>query len=246
MSVRDQGSVPLPGDGDPQARCTLHQQRMERFVHARLYVVTSRGLSAGRRTEDVVRMVLAAGVRLIQLREKELALREFVALAERVRLLTAAAGALLVINDRLDVALAVGADGVHLGQEDLPVAAARRAAPELIIGASTHNLEEALRAQADGASYINIGPVFPTSSKADWSGGWLGVEGVRAIASRIRIPYTVMGGIKREHLPLLRSAGVTTVAVITAVTAAPDPGRAARELLAALNPDTPGPCPVPP
>jgi thiamine-phosphate pyrophosphorylase len=207
---------------------------MRRFNAAGLYLVTSQSLSAGRSTQDVVRAALAGGVRLIQLREKELPLRAYVTLAEELRDLTAQAGALLIINDRVDVALTVGADGVHLGQDDFPVPAARRLAPDLIIGASTHSIEEARRAQDEGASYLNIGPVFPTGTKR-WEGEFLGVEGVKRIARVTKIPFTVMGGIKKEHFPELVRAGARTLALVTAVTAADDPQRAAHELLELLG-----------
>lgn len=211
----------------------VHEERMARFREAGLYLVTSQPLSAGRTTVDIVESALAAGVRLIQLREKEMSAREYVALAGQVRRLTAAAGALLIINDRVDVALGVGADGVHLGQDDYPVPLARKLAPDLIIGASTHNVEEALRAQAEGASYINIGPIFPTGTK-QWEGEFLGVEGLRRVATVARVPFTIMGGIKQSHIPELVQAGARTIALVTAVTAATDPEAAARELMATI------------
>ena len=208
----------------------VHGERMERFRSAGLYLVTSQALSGGRTTIDIVTAALAGGVRLVQLREKEMPLREYVALAQRVRELTAVRGALLVINDRVDVALAVGADGVHLGQDDFPVTAARAMAPELIIGASTHSVEEAVRAQAEGASYVNIGPLYPTGTK-QWEGEFLGIEGMRKMAEHVKVPFSVMGGIKRGHIPELVMAGARIIALVTAVTAAPDPEAATRELL---------------
>lgn len=213
---------------------SVHDERMGRFRAAGLYLVTSQTLSGGRTTTEIVAAALAAGVTLIQLREKEMPLREYVDLALRVRAMTAERGALLMINDRLDVAMAVGADGVHLGQEDFPVAAARELAPGLIIGASTHSVEEAERAQADGASYVNIGPLFPTGTK-QWAGEFLGIRGLRKIAAHVRIPFTVMGGIKREHIPELVAAGARVIALVTAVTQAADPEAAARELLALIK-----------
>jgi thiamine-phosphate pyrophosphorylase len=135
----------------------------------------------------------------------------------------------MIMNDRLDVALAVEADGVHLGQEDFPVEEARRMAPGLIIGASTHSIDEAVDAQREGASYVNIGPLFPTSTK-EWTSEFLGLEGLARIAAHVQVPFTVMGGIKKAHIPDLVRAGARTIAVVTAVTAAPDPGTAAREL----------------
>jgi thiamine-phosphate pyrophosphorylase len=211
-----------------------HAERLRRFRAAGLYLVTSQSLSAGRETPAIVRAALAAGVRLVQLREKDLSARALADLARAVRALTAEAGALLVINDRIDVALAVGADGVHLGGDDLPVADARRLAPDLIVGGSSHSLEEALALEAAGASYVNIGPLFPTQTKR-WTSAYLGIEGLRAIAPRLSVPFTVMGGIKAAHIPALRAAGAHTVAVVTAVTAAPDPEAAARALLNALT-----------
>ena len=211
-----------------------HSERMQRFQQAGLYLVTSEPLSAGRTTADIVRAALAGGVKLVQLREKEMPLRTFVDLAREVRGLTAAAGALLIINDRLDVVLAVGADGVHLGQDDLPIPAARRLAPDLIIGASTHSIDEARRAQAEGASYINIGPLYPTGTKV-WAGAFLGLAGLREVAAVATVPFTVMGGIKRDHIPALVAAGARTIALVTAVTQAGDPQRAAAELLATIR-----------
>ena len=211
-----------------------HAERMRRFVEAGLYFVTSQQLSAGRTTVEIVAAALAGGVRLIQLREKEMCLREYVRLAEQVRDLTARAGALMIVNDRVDVALAVGADGVHLGQDDFPIPAARRLGPDLIIGASTHTVDEALKAQTEGASYINIGPIFPTGTKV-WEGAFLGIEGLNRIATVVRVPFTVMGGIKTDHIPELLRAGASTIALVTAVTAAEDPGKAVRQLLVALR-----------
>ena len=204
---------------------------MRRFTEAGLYLVTSQALSGGRTTAAIMRAALAGGVRQIQLREKDMPIRAFLDLAAEARRLTAAAGALLIVNDRIDVALAVGADGVHLGQDDFPIAEARKIAPELIIGASTHSAAQAAVAEAAGASYVNIGPLFPTGTKA-WSGEFLGLDGLKRIAPTVSIPFTVMGGIKREHIPGLVDAGARTIALVTAVTMAADPEAAARDLLA--------------
>ena len=208
--------------------------RMRRFQQAGLYLVTSQALSRGRSTLEIVDAALAGGVRLIQLREKEMPMPDFLRLATQIRARTASAKALLIINDRLDVALAVGADGVHLGQADFPIAPARRLAPDLIIGASTHSPAEAQAAEHAGASYINVGPLFPTQTK-QISGEFLGLEGLSKIARHVTIPWTVMGGIKQKHIPDLLKAGARTIAVVTAVTAAADPAQAARNLLALIR-----------
>ncbi len=208
-------------------------RRMAALDAAGLYVVTSESLSAGRSTRDVVAAALDGGGRLFQLREKEMALRPLLALGRELRELTARYDALLLLNDRVDVALAVGADGVHLGQDDMPIAEARRLAPDLIIGSSSHDVAEAREAQQAGASYVNIGPVYPTQTK-QWDEAYLGVEGVREIAAEIQIPFTVMGGIKESHIPTLCAAGARTLAVVTAVTAAEDPAAAAGRLRQAI------------
>lgn len=212
-----------------------HNERMVRFRQAGLYLVTSSVLSGALSTGQIVSGALKAGTRLIQLREKGMPDRELFQLAREARRLTEEAHALLIINDRLDIALAVGADGVHLGQDDLPVDRARRMAPDLVIGASTHSVEEAREAESLGASYVNIGPIFPTRTK-DWTEEFLGLEGLAAIASAVNIPFTVMGGIKKEHIPDLLAAGARTIAVVTAVTQSPDPCRAAANLLNAIHP----------
>lgn len=212
----------------------LHDDRMRRFANAGLYLVTSESVSAGRPTLEIVRCALKGGVRLIQLREKDRATRDLIALAREVRALTSETGALMIVNDRVDVALAVDADGVHLGQGDFPIADARALAPDLIIGASSHNQTEAVQAAEDGASYVNIGPLFPTRTKMH-AGEYLGIEGLRAIAPHVRIPFTVMGGIKQEHIPDLLAAGARTIAVVTAVTGADDPEAATRRLLQTIN-----------
>ena len=205
-----------------------HRERLALFDQTDLYVVITEALCAGRSALEVLTKILTAGVRLVQLREKALPGRELFERALMFRHETAAAGALLIVNDRLDVALAAGADGVHLGQDDLPVDAARRIAPDLIIGASTHSLEEALAAQEAGASYVNLGPIFATQTKEIATP--LGPEMIDRIAPHLSIPWTTMGGIKVSNIDQVVSRGARHPAVITAVTAAPDPRAAAREL----------------
>jgi thiamine-phosphate pyrophosphorylase len=211
-----------------------HDERMRSFLAAGLYLVTSASTSVGRTTLEILRCALNGGVKLVQLREKDVPTRELVELARAARTLTEASGALLIINDRLDVALAVNADGVHLGREDLPVPCARAIAPDMIIGASSHSVAEATEAQASGASYVNIGPLFPTGTKK-WEGEFLGMEGLHRISSALSVPFTVMGGIKPEHISRLVAAGARTIAVVTAVTAADDPSAASRELISLIK-----------
>jgi thiamine-phosphate pyrophosphorylase len=210
-----------------------HAERLALFQQVDLYVVTCEPLSAGRSDAEVLEAVIAGGGRIIQLRDKESSPRDFYAKAAAFRRRTLDAGLLLIINDYLDVALAVEADGVHLGQDDLPLAAARQLAPELIIGRSTHSRAQALEAQEQGASYVNIGPLFPTGTKNHAKP--LGIQAVRDIAPELHIPFTVMGGIKRAHISELVEAGATRIAVVTAVTHADDMVAAVRTLRAAIN-----------
>jgi len=208
--------------------------RRARFRQADLYVVITEAFCEGRSGLEVLDACLRAGVRLIQFREKQSSARDLVengqAFADRCR----EAGALLIVNDRVDIALAIGADGVHLGQDDLPVGAARRIAPDLLVGASSHNLEEALAAQAAGADYVNIGPIFDTRTK-DVPCGAVGPEMIDTIRPHLTIPFTCMGGLKAHNLHEVIRRGTRRVAVVTAVTAAPDVKAAARELREAIH-----------
>lgn len=208
--------------------------RMERFAQADLYVVITEAFCAGRSGIDVLESCLKAGVRLIQFREKDASGSALVekgqAFADRCR----EAGALLIVNDRVDVALAIGADGVHLGQEDFPVAAARQIAPELLVGSSSHDLEEALAAQQAGATYVNIGPIYATQTKSVPT-GVVGPAMIDTIRPHLQIPFTCMGGIKAHNLAEVVRRGTRRIAVVTAVTEAPDVQAAARDLRQAIH-----------
>jgi thiamine-phosphate pyrophosphorylase len=206
-----------------------HAERVARWNEADLYVVITESFCKGRFALDVLDAVLDAGVRLVQFREKDLEDGERLARAGAFRERTARAEALLIVNDRVDIALAAEADGVHLGQGDLPVADARRIAPDLIIGASTHNLEQALAAQDAGASYVNIGPIFPTGTKAVTTDA-LGPDVIGSIAPHLRIPFSCMGGIKLHNVDQILRHGARHPAVVTAVTEADDPRQAAADL----------------
>lgn len=213
--------------------------RMARFESSDLYVVITEAFCAGRSALDVLDATLAAGVRLIQFREKDFDDRQLYQRALAFRERTRAADALLIIDDRVDIALAVEADGVHLGQSDLPIRAARALAPDLILGASSHTLKEALAAQDAGASYVNIGPIFPTQTKSVPTRA-LAPAMIDAIAPHLRIPWTTMGGIKLDNIHEVLKRGARHVAVVTAVTAAADVHAAAKELRDAIR-RVPGP-----
>ncbi|MHB9099657.1 MAG: thiamine phosphate synthase [Syntrophales bacterium] len=195
--------------------------RREKFLRVDLYPVTCERLSAGRSNFDLLEAAIRGGARIIQLREKECATGDLYRMALRFREITAEAGMLLMINDHIDIALAVKADGVHLGQEDLPLAAARKIAPELLIGISAHSRQEAVKAEGEGADYVNIGPIFPTRTK-EGVRRFLGPEAIPEIAAGLKIPFTVMGGIGGANIDRVLAQGARRVAVVTAVTEAPD------------------------
>ena len=200
----------------------------------RLMVITHPRPRCGRPLEEVVAAVVAAGAGAVQLRDKEASPRDLLGLARRLRGITARRGALLIVNDRFDVALAAGADGVHLGPEDVPVAAARRVAPDgFLLGHSTDDPRAARQAEADGADYLGCGTVFPTTSKED-AGAVIGVGGLTAVARSVAIPVLAIGGVTAERARLLGGSGAAGVAVISAVMAAGRPARAARRLREAV------------
>lgn len=170
-------------------------------------------------------------MRILQLRSKTLPDGAFLAIALRLRDLTRRAGAVLIVNDRLDVALAAGADGVHVGQEDLPLAWVRRlAGPKLLVGQSTHRLREVVAAARSRASYLGFGPVFSAATKGTGE-AVVGLAALRRAARAVRLPVVAIGGVRRENLPLVRSAGARGAAVLSAIVAAPRPEAAARELV---------------
>lgn len=204
-------------------------QRREAFDRIDLYPVTDQALSLGRSDLEVLEGLIAGGAGIVQLREKHLSPKEYFQTAQAFRKRTSQAGMLLIINDHLDVALACGADGVHLGQDDLPLETARRIAPKLIIGVSTHNLEEALKAQEQGADYVNIGPIFATKTK-EVSMAPLGPEMIKKISPRLHIPFTVMGGISESNIGQVLEAGARKIAVVTAVTKSKEISRTVKDL----------------
>lgn len=201
----------------------------------RLYVATDRALAAGRDLHGIVAAALRGGATAVQLRDKGGTAREILSAGAALRTLTRAHGALLIVNDRLDLAMALEADGVHLGQDDIPVAAARRIlGPAAIIGVSTNLPEEARRAEEDGASYVGVGPAYPTRTKAD-TRSLLGPERIARVRAATGLPLVAIGGITAETARALREIGADGVCVIGAVIAAHDPEAAARALTVAWN-----------
>lgn len=192
-----------------------------------LYLITDRQQTGGRPLLDVLDAALSGGVRAVQLREKDLPPAELYELAWEVRGLTARYNASLFINDRVDLALAVGADGVQLGVSSIPVTAARRIAPELLIGYSSHGVAEGVATLAKGADFVTFGPVFDTPSKRKY-GEPVGLAELARICSRpVGDQVFALGGVKQENLPLIREVGCYRVALISGILAAPDPAAAA-------------------
>jgi thiamine-phosphate pyrophosphorylase len=197
--------------------------------HWRFYVIVDRAAIGSRNVQAVLEAAVHGGADAIQLRDKGASAQQLLRAARRLLPLARAGGVPLIINDRVDVAQAAGADGVHLGQEDLPVRAARAIlGPGRLIGQSTHSLEQALAAQADGADYIGFGPIFATPTKPDYPA--VGTGPIRAVVSQVRLPVVCIGGIDHETVRRVAAAGARCVAVVRAVCGATDPEAAARML----------------
>ncbi|MCR5183713.1 MAG: thiamine phosphate synthase [Opitutales bacterium] len=196
------------------------RERLAAFQKTLVYPVVSSEFCS-REVIETVRQILAAGAGIVQLREKRMPARDFLAYARACRTIADEFGALIIIDDHVDIALAANADGVHLGQEDLPVAAARALAPQLILGVSTHNEAEIADAQAQDCDYLNIGPIFETQTK-EVQYPAVGQTELERLIPKIKIPFSVMGGIKAQHVPALRKIGVKHIAAVTAFTQAGD------------------------
>ncbi|WP_247728476.1 thiamine phosphate synthase [Halovivax limisalsi] len=198
----------------------------------RTYLVTQESLSAGRTTPEIVAAAIEGGVDAVQLREKDRSARERYELGREVRDLTADAGVPLLVNDRIDLARAIDADGVHLGQSDLPVAVARdQLGTDAIVGCSAWRVEDAREAERQGADYLGTGAVYGTSSKdVDPDKDGIGPEGIERVVEAVSIPVIGIGGITRENAGTVVDAGAAGVAVISAITRADDPAAATREL----------------
>lgn len=197
------------------------------------YLVTQASLSEGRSTPEVVAAAIEGGVDVVQVREKDTPARERLDVAREVREQTRAAGVPMVVNDRVDIAAAVDADGVHLGDDDLPVAAAREQLGEdALIGRSVSTPETAREAEAAGADYLGVGAIYATGSKADIDDEEydIGLEPIRKTDAAVDIPFVGIGGVTPENAAEVVAAGADGVAVITAITAAADPVRATRNL----------------
>jgi thiamine-phosphate pyrophosphorylase len=207
-----------------------------------LYLVTDRRLAAPRSLEDVVAAAVRGGVTVVQLREKECATAEFVELGRRLKATLAPLGVPLIVNDRVDVALAVGADGVHVGQSDMDPREARAAlGPTAIVGLSVETMEQAARSESLDVDYLGISPVFATPTKTDTGPAW-GLDGLARLRAVSRHVLVAIGGIDAGNAAAVRRAGADGVAVVSAICAAGDPEAAARAIRRAMaKPDTVAP-----
>ncbi|MBN2417979.1 MAG: thiamine phosphate synthase [Deltaproteobacteria bacterium] len=196
----------------------------------KFHVLTNTDLQHRFSHVELTTMAVAGGADTIQFRSKSGSTRDMIDSALQMKTLCKKAGVPLIINDRIDVAIAVGADGVHIGQDDFPIPLARKLlGPDAIIGGSAGSMEEALKCLSDGSDYIGVGPVYGTSSKSD-AGPATGVDNLRAIAERIALPVIAIGGIKASDIKELMKAGAYGVAVISAVCCEDDPERAALKI----------------
>ena len=196
-------------------------ERLEIFNRSDLYPVVSSEFCNGRNVCDIVAAIASAGAKIVQIREKNISDCAMFELVRKCKLITDNYPMLLIVDDRVDIAMAAGADGVHLGQDDFPLTAAKKLSPDMFFGVSTHNAEEIQQALADGCSYLNIGPMFPTQTKSVACGA-LGLEKIEELKKLVSCPFSVMGGIKEHHLKLLCSKGFKHIAMVTEITQAPD------------------------
>lgn len=199
-----------------------------------LYVVLDRAAARGRSLDDLLEALIDGGCRMVQLREKAWPSGRLLPVAERLLARARRAGITFIVNDRVDLAVAIGADGVHLGQDDLPAPVARPLLrPGMILGVSTHSVAQAHAARDDGADYIAIGSVFATATKPDFE--LVGPGLVRKLRPDIRVPLVGIGGITHDNVGDVIRAGADGVAVISAVCATPDPTAAVRRFLEVIR-----------
>ena len=203
---------------------------MRQIVDWGLYLVTDRALAGARPLEELVRRAVRGGATVVQLREKECSTREFIRLAREIRDFLRREGIPFIINDRVDVALAVGADGVHVGQSDMDYNDARRLmGREAVIGLSVETPEQAEEAARLDPDYLGVSPIFSTPTKTDTTTEW-GIEGLARLRKRSRHPLVAIGGINAGNAEAVLRAGADGIAVVSAICASPDPEAAAREL----------------
>jgi thiamine-phosphate pyrophosphorylase len=203
---------------------------MPALVFPPLYAILDPEQTKGRSCETVLRELLAAGVTILQLRVKTMAASDFLALAQCVRAETRSHGCKLIVNDRIDIALVCDADGVHLGQDDLPLSVGRKLMGSKLVGISTHDLQQAHEAERNGADYIGFGPMFGTTTKATGYSA-RGVEMLRQIRAAVKIPIVAIGGISEQNVRQVWQAGADSAAIISDILSADDSVAKTRRIL---------------
>ena len=195
-----------------------------------LYLVTDRGMAGGRSTLAIVTAAVSGGVTCVQLREKDCSTLEFIEQALAIKIFLETRVVPLIINDRIDVALAIAADGVHLGQSDMPLETARKiAGRSMLIGISAESVQDAVEAEKGAADYLGVSPIYATPTKSDTAPP-LGLEGLREIRKRVKIPLVAIGGLNKSNAAEVIRHGADGVAVVSAIVAADDPGTSAMNL----------------
>ena len=203
------------------------------MIDLSLYLCTDRELTNKRSLEECVELAIKGGVTAIQVREKNCSDKKFFQVAEQIKILTEKNKIPIIINDRIDIALAINADGVHIGQNDLPCKVVRKIFGDKIIGVSVTNIEQAIQAEIDGANYVGVGAMFNTSTKIDAEN--VSIDTLKNICRKIKIPVVAIGGINQNTLPKLKSTGINGIAVVSAILSANDPKVAAEKLLFDFN-----------
>jgi thiamine-phosphate pyrophosphorylase len=232
-------NLPLNADKLQQARFNLYSieknliarlLRQEKTIQIKgLYAVLDTEALKGRAHLEIAQQIIGAGVKIIQLRDKTTGKKELLVIAQKLKDLCKANGVLFIVNDHLDVTLAVKADGLHVGQEDLPVSIARKYVPmDMIIGCSVFSPEEAQKAVIDGADYVAVGAVFQTPTKETTV---VGLDRVRLVREAVNVPLVAIGGINAENAARVKNIGANSIAVISAILGAESPENAAREIM---------------
>ena len=212
---------------------TIQFQNEEKFdmkkIDWSLYLCTDRNLTRNRSLEESVELAIRGGVTVVQVREKDSTDREFFETALKIRSITSRYKIPLIINDRIDIAMAVDAYGVHVGQTDLPCSILKKISKDLIVGVSVSTIEEAIRAESDEADYLGVGAIFSTNTKSDADS--VSIATLKKIRESVKIPVIAIGGINSQNLSIVKSANVDGVAVVSAIISSDDPERSARDLI---------------
>jgi thiamine-phosphate pyrophosphorylase len=205
------------------------QEKIALFDSIDIYPVVSSEFCNNRDVVDVVSHIAEGGAKIVQIREKNQSDLAVYQLVKKCKTITDKYNMLLIVDDRLDIAMATGADGVHLGQDDFPLVEAKKLAPDMLFGVSTHNKEEITQALKEECGYLNIGPMFPTGTKSVPCGA-LGLDLIEELKQEVTCPFSIMGGIKAHHLPLLVEKGYRHIAMVTEITCANNITQKVKEL----------------